>query len=148
MPHSFFRIWLHLVFSTKDRELLIHLDREEIIYNFIESQLNAMDCPVKIINGVADHLHILYLQNPHKTISETIKQIKGSSSHWINQNKLIKGPFAWQSGYGVFSVSESQKEKVIMYITNQKEHHKKKTFLEEYDEFLKHYAQEIVAHNP
>jgi REP element-mobilizing transposase RayT len=128
-----------VVFSTKDREPLIIKEKEQIIYNFISDQLREMDCPVRIINGMQDHSHLLFLQYPQKSVAEIIKQIKGSSSHWINQRQIIQHQFAWQTGYGVFSVSESQLDKVYLYIKNQKDHHQKKTFIEEYDEFIKHH---------
>lgn len=139
MSHSFYKIWLHVVFSTKNREPLIIKEKEQTIYNFISDQLSELGCPVRIINGMPDHIHLLFLQNPQKSIAEIIKQIKGSSSHWINQQQIIKHQFAWQTGYGVFSVSESQLEKAYLYIKNQKEHHQKKTFMEEYDEFIKYH---------
>jgi len=139
IPHSFYKIWLHVIFSTKDREPLITKEKEQAIYNFIAEQLRELNCPVRIINGIQDHIHLLFLQNPQKSIAEIIKQIKGSSSHWINQQKIILNQFSWQTGYGVFSVSESQLEKVYLYIKNQKEHHKKKTFAEEYGDFIEHH---------
>ena len=89
-----------------------------------------------------DHVHCLFLLNPQKSISEVIKQIKGSSSHFINQSNLAIGKFAWQTGYGAFSVSESVVEKVYRYILNQKKHHQKKSFQQEYDAFLKLYGFE------
>ncbi len=92
--------------------------------------------PVRIINGMPDHIHCLFLLNPQKSIAEVIKQIKGSSSHFINQNNLISEKFAWQTGYAAYSVSESVVDKVFQYIKNQKHHHTKKTFQEEYNEFI------------
>jgi REP element-mobilizing transposase RayT len=139
MPHSFYKIWLHVVFSTKEREPLIDIRIKKIIYQYMSGQLNELGCRVKIINGMPDHMHLLFLLNPQRSISEVVKQIKGSSSHWINQDKIINRQFAWQTGYGVFSISESQLEKVYNYIKNQKEHHKKKTFGEEFSEFIKYY---------
>jgi putative transposase len=139
MSHSFYKIWQHVVFSTKDRAPLIPKEKEKIIYQYLTDQLLELNCPVRIINGTVDHIHLLFLQNPQKSVSEVIKQIKGSSSHWIYQQNIIQFQFAWQTGYGVFSVSESQLDKVYLYIKNQKEHHRKQTFADEYDEFIKHY---------
>lgn len=139
MSHSFYKIWLHVVFSTKDREPLISNEKEKIVYKYIAEQLKECGCPVRIINGMPDHVHLLFLQNPQKSVAETIKQIKGSSSHWINQERIIQNQFAWQTGYGVFSVSESQLDKVFQYINNQKVHHKIRSFQEEYDEFVKNH---------
>lgn len=102
-----------------------------------------MGCKVRIINGMPDHIHILFLLHPQKSVSDIVKQTKGSSSHWINQNDLVNGKFAWQVGYGIFSVSETNVHKVQNYIKNQKEHHKKKTFKEEYTEFMKAYGFSI-----
>lgn len=89
-----------------------------------------------------DHIHCLFLLSPQKSIAEVIKQIKGSSSHYINSNDVINDKFSWQTGYAAFSVSESAVEKVFLYIQNQKEHHRKKTFQEEYENFLKLYKIE------
>lgn len=87
-----------------------------------------------------NHIHCLFLLNPQKSIAEVIKQIKGSSSHYINHNILIQEKFAWQTGYAAYSVSESGFEKVQEYIINQKIHHQKKTFEKEYEAFIKLYG--------
>lgn len=115
---------------------LIHNSVEHKIHQFISMQLRDLGCPVRIINGMPDHIHCLFLLSPKKSISEVIKQIKGSSSHYINQNNLISEKFAWQSGYAAYSISESVVETVFRYIINQKRHHSKKTLQKEYDEFL------------
>ena len=96
-----------------------------------------MGCPVKIINGMPDHVHCLFLLNGQKSIADVIKQVKGSTSHWVNEQNLISEKFAWQTGYGAFSVSESQLSKVFQYIRNQKIHHAKTSFSKEYEEFIK-----------
>lgn len=140
MSHSFNKIWIHAIWSTKDRFPLVKKDIEENIYQYITQQLNDNGCQVKIINGMPDHIHCLFLMNPLRSIADIIKQIKGSSSHYINQNNLISEKFAWQTGYSAFSVSESVVEKVFQYIINQKEHHQKKSFQDEYNDFLKVYG--------
>ena len=140
MPHSFNKIWIHAIWSTKDRHPFIHSNVEHKIYHFISEQFREQGCPVSIINGMPDHLHCLFLLNPQKSIAEVIKQIKGSSSHYINQNNLIVDKFSWQTGYAAYSVSESVVDKVHNYIHNQKQHHAKKTFQQEYDEFIKLYG--------
>jgi REP element-mobilizing transposase RayT len=119
---------------------LIHSSVENKIHQFIAEQLREQGCPVRIINGMPDHIHCLFLLCPQKSIADIIKQIKGSSSHYINQHNLIENKFAWQTGYAAYSVSESVVEKVYEYIKNQKQHHAKKTFLQEYDEFIKLYG--------
>lgn len=140
MGHSFNKIWIHCIWSTKDRAHLIVLDIETKVYNFISNQLNEIGCYVRIINGMPDHIHCLFLLNPKKSIAEVIKQIKGSSSHFINQNNLIKEKFSWQTGYAAYSVSESISDKVFDYIKNQKTHHHKKSFYVEYNDFFKIYG--------
>jgi len=140
MPHSFNKIWIHTVWSTKDWKPLILSDVENEIHGVIRIQLIELGCFVRIINGMPDHVHCLFQLNPQKSIAEVIKQVKGSTSHFINQKELTTERFAWQTGYGAFSVSESGVAKVQEYISNQKEHHKKKTFQEEYESFLKLYG--------
>lgn len=142
MPHSFNKIWIHAIWATKERTPLINSSVEQKVYHFISEQFRELGCPVRIINGMSDHIHCLFLLSPQKSIAEVIKQIKGSSSHFVNQNNLISERFAWQTGYASYSVSESIVDKVFHYIYNQKQHHLKKTFLQEYDEFLKLYGFE------
>lgn len=110
---------------------------EQQVYRFISNQLREQGCPVRIINGMPDHIHCLFLLTPNKSIADVIKQIKGSSSHYINHNDLIPDKFSWQTGYASFSVSESVVDKVYRYIKNQKLHHLKKTFQVEHDEFMR-----------
>ena len=137
MPHSFNKIWIHAIWATKERKPLINGNIEQKIYQFILEQLREQGCPVRIINGMPDHIHCLFLLNSQKSIAEVIKQIKGSSSYFVNQNNLISEKFAWQTGYAAYSVSQSVVEKVYVYIKNQKQHHQKKAFQQEYEEFLK-----------
>lgn len=143
MPHSFNKIWIHAIWATKERMPLIHQNIEQKVYQYISEQLREQGCPVRIINGMPDQVHCLFLLSPQKSISEVIKQIKGSSSHFINQNNFIAEKFAWQTGYAAFSVSESIVEKVFEYIKNQKSHHQKRTYQQEYEEFLKLYRLEV-----
>ena len=142
MGHSFNKIWIHSIWATKQRANLILPDIEKKIYYFISEQFREMGCPVRIVNGMPDHIHCLFLLNSQKSIAEVIKQIKGSSSHFINQNNLTVGKFSWQTGYAAYSISESVLEKVFYYIKNQKTHHQKKSFQKEYDDFLKLYGFE------
>ncbi|KAB1063220.1 IS200/IS605 family transposase [Salibacter halophilus] len=137
MPQSFNKIWIHVIWATKYREPIIELDIEQKVHQFMSDQLREHGCPVRIINGMPDHVHCLFLQNPKKSISEIIKQVKGSTSFYVNQNELITGKFSWQKGYGAFSVSESDVERVFQYIKNQKRHHQRKSFQEEFEGFSK-----------
>ena len=142
MSHSFNKIWIHAIWATKERLPLLHQNSEQKVYQFIAEQLRELGCPVRIINGMPDHIHCLFLLNPQKSIADVIKQIKGSSSHYINENNIIPDKFSWQTGYAAYSVSESVVEKVFQYIKSQKEHHQKKTYQQEYEEFLKLYGLE------
>ena len=139
MPHSFNKIWIHAIWATKERQPLIQPSIEAKVHQYIDRQLREIGCPVRIINGMPDHIHSLFLLSPQKSIAETIKQIKGSSSHYINQNNITSGKFAWQTGYAAYSVSQSGLEKVSLYIQNQKLYHQKKSFQQEYEEFLSLY---------
>ncbi len=137
MSHSFNRIWIHAVWSTKERLPLITPKVEKLIHKFMSNQFFELGCPVRIINGMPDHVHCLFLLNPQKSISEIIKHIKGGVSHYINQQNLIPEKFAWQTGYASFSVSESVEERTFHYIKNQKVHHKFRGYEEEVQEFLR-----------
>lgn len=144
MSHSMVKIWIHIVFGTKERQPMIKSSFENDLYNHIKILLEEdFDCEVKIINGTADHIHLLLLQNQKYSISEIVKNIKGNSSHWINQSGFMSIKFSWQTGYGAFSISESMEETVERYIENQKEHHKKITFAEEYRQFAEKYKVEV-----
>ncbi len=140
MSHSFNKIWIHAIWATKERSPMITTSIESKLYSFIHQQFNELRCPVRIINGMPDHIHCLFLLNPQKSISDVIKQIKGSSSHFINESNFIKEKFTWQTGFAAYSVSESVVEKVFNYIKNQKIHHETRSFEQEYNEFLKIYG--------
>jgi REP element-mobilizing transposase RayT len=134
MLHSYNRIWIRAIWSTKERKPSISTSIEQKVYQFISEQCREKGRLVRIVNGMPDHIHVLFLLNPRLSISELIKQIKGSSSHFINQNNFISEKFTWQTGYALFSVSESVVERVYRYIRNQKQHHHKKSFQQEYNE--------------
>lgn len=142
MPHSFNKIWIHSIWATKERFPLIDIKIEKRIHDYMRNQFVEMGCPVRIINGMPDHVHCLFLLNPQKSIAEVIKQIKGSTSYFINDSNLTTGKFSWQTGYAAYSISESILEKVFHYIQNQKTHHQKQTFQDEFNEFLKLYGFE------
>jgi len=136
MSHSFSKLWVHAIWSTKDRRPLIQPQIETKIYDYVRLQFSELECSVVAINGMSDHIHCLFLLNPKKSVAEIIKQIKGSSSHFINQKNLTIEKFTWQTGYAAFSVSESTLKKVFQYIQNQKSHHQKMNFQHEYNQFL------------
>jgi REP element-mobilizing transposase RayT len=116
---------------------LIRPEIEKTVFSLVTNELREISCPVRIINGVMDHIHCLFLLNPQKSIIEITKQIKGASSHAINQANISVEKFAWQTGYAAYSVSESALDKVFEYIKNQKQHHYKRSFQQEYEEFIR-----------
>ncbi|MBI9037803.1 MAG: transposase [Bacteroidales bacterium] len=137
MSHSLTKIWIHSILGVKNKQALINDEVAPLIYKHIEESLLSIDCKPRIINGVEDHIHLLFLLSPKIAVADLEKKIKGETSHWINQQNLIKDKFAWQVGNGAFSVSESNVKSVQSYIKTQKEHHEKMTFEEEYNLFLK-----------
>lgn len=137
MSHSLYKIWIHAVWATKERSPYLKPEIEQQVFDQLRKQLRELGCPVRIINGMPDHVHCLFLLNQKKSLADVIKQIKGSSSYFINQQNLIPEKFSWQVGYAAFSVSESVVDRVFHYIKNQKIHHQNKTFKQEHDEFLK-----------
>ena len=141
MSHSLLKIWVHGVFGTKDRVPLIKNTFETQLHTHIKEKLeNELDCKVRIINGTEDHVHLLFLLSPKLTLKDLFQNVKGESSHWVNQSGFIKNKFIWQTGYGAFSVSESMVKEVEKYIAKQKGHHKKITYKEEIDLFIKKYG--------
>ncbi|KAF2509084.1 IS200/IS605 family transposase [Flavobacterium foetidum] len=137
MSQSFTKLWIHAVWATKNRQELIDFSIEKNLYDFIWQELTELGCPVRIINGMPDHVHVLFLQNPQKSISDIVRQVKGSSSHFMNGGEFILEKFAWQTGFAAFSVSESQLDVVYNYIKNQKHNHLNKNSQDEFDEFVK-----------
>jgi putative transposase len=141
---SFVKIWVHVVFSTKNREPWLGKEirydvHKHIIQNCIEKEIF-----LKTINGYTDHLHCLISLGKDQTIAKVIQLIKGESSYWINQNNLTDEKFSWQDDYFAVSVSESQVEKVVEYIKNQEKHHSKKSFNDEVNEFMAKYGWERI----
>jgi REP element-mobilizing transposase RayT len=136
MNDLYTKIWIHAILTTKGSRQLITAPLETRLHNFLHDQLLEMACPVRIMNGMPDHIHILFLQHPSRSMRDIIKKIKSTSSLWINHNKLCIQKFSWHTGYASFSVSESQVQRVFDYISSQKEHHLRETFQEEYTHIL------------
>ena len=137
MSQTYYKIWIHLIWSTKNRQPLLQKELRQKVLNHIQEKSQTDGIYIDIINGMQDHIHCLMSVNPKYSISEIINKIKGESSHWINHQNLLNIQFAWQNGYSAFSVSESQIEKTREYINNQENHHKKLTFIEEVEKLLK-----------
>ncbi|MDM8523394.1 IS200/IS605 family transposase [Desulfococcaceae bacterium HSG8] len=132
----------HIVFGTKNRVPMITPKLETELYPYIGGITREEDGIMLSINGTEDHVHIVAKLKPRHSIPEILKRIKGNSSKWINDNKKIGGRFSWQIGYGIFSVSESQLPSVLGYVANQKKHHQKKTFEEEFIQLLEKHGIE------
>jgi REP element-mobilizing transposase RayT len=136
MANTYTQIHLHLVFAVQNRKSLILSNWEDRLYEYITGIVQQNKHKMIIINGMPDHLHIAIGMRPTQSLSDLMQDIKGSSSKWINDNKLTTGHFQWQEGYGAFSYNKSQLPRLIKYIKNQKEHHSKKNLREEYIDFL------------
>ncbi len=138
MPQSLSKVLVHLVFSTKQREPLIGAEVRPRLHNYIVGILDNLKCHSIQTGGVEDHVHILCPL--HRTISQAdlVEEVKKGSSKWMKSDGCVPG-FAWQAGYGAFSIGESQVDAVVRYIRNQEEHHHKVTFQEEYRRFLERY---------
>ncbi len=141
-PGTFTQLYTHLVFAVKYRESLLHKNIRPDVFKYMSGILTNMKHKSIIINGMPDHVHILYGMNPNVSVSDTVHDIKRSSSLWIKDKKIFKGAFAWQEGYGSFSYSRSQLNNIYKYIEDQEQHHKAKTFKEEYMEILKKFEVE------
>jgi REP element-mobilizing transposase RayT len=139
MPQSLANLLVHIIFSTKDRQPFIKQNIEKQLYSYMASIFRECDSPAIIIGGTENHVHILFSLSKKYRLSKVIEDIKKSSSKWIKTKGLEYKKFYWQNGYGAFSIGASGKIATIKYIRNQKEHHRKKTFQEEFLKFLNKY---------
>lgn len=143
MPQSLSCVHIHLVFSTKEREPFLQEPaiRKEM-HAYLGGVSKKLGCPPVVVGGQEDHVHLLCRLSRTVSQSEWVKEIKRVSSIWIKQRDPSLAAFAWQGGYGAFSVSESALDKTQEYITHQEAHHKKQTFQDEYREFLRKHGME------
>lgn len=139
---SYHKLWLHFVWGTKNRERLITRSLKAKLIPHIIAYGTEKGMHIDSVNGDMDHIHILASVKPIQNPADLANLLKGESSNWINQHDFIQSKFAWQNGYGVFSVSESQVGTVRKYIQNQEEHHRRKTFREEWEGFMEIYGLE------
>ncbi|GAB2617757.1 IS200/IS605 family transposase [Belliella aquatica] len=139
MSGTFSQIYIQVVFAVKNREALIESAWEEELFKYITGIVQNKGQKLLTINGTHNHIHILIGMKPSCCLSDLVREIKKASTNLINSRKMTKFKFQWQDGYGAFSYSHSSLDKVISYINNQKEHHRKRSFKEEYYEFLKKY---------
>jgi len=137
MANTYSQILIQVIFAVKGRANLIPSEKEADVYKYISGIIKGKGQKSLIVNGMPDHVHLFIGIKPVVAISDLVRDIKNNSSNYINANNLIHGKFEWQEGFSVFSYSFSQMRNVYNYILNQKEHHKKRTFKEEYLCFLK-----------
>ena len=136
MANTYNQLYVHFVFAVQNRMCLIHNKWQNDLYKYINGIIEQQGHKLYVINGMPDHIHILISMSPKQAPSDLMYHIKRSSSLWINNNKLSIGKFSWQEGFGAFSLGKSQLRDKIMYIENQQEHHSKRSFQEEYLQFL------------
>jgi len=137
---AFVKIWIPAVWGTKNREPVLEKGIFESVCDHIKENGKLKGIFIECVNAYSDHLHCLMLLNADMSISKQMQLIKGESSFWINKNKIVKGHFEWADEYFASSVSEDKLDIVKAYILNQQEHHKKVTFKDEYEKFLKHFG--------
>ena len=136
MSNTFSQIYIQVVFAVKGRECQIQHSWEEQLYEYITAIVQNNNQKMIAINGMPDHIHFLIGMKPACCLSDLVREVKKSSNAYIKENKLTPFKFQWQDGFGAFSYSHSSLDHVFQYIMNQKEHHIKKSFKEEYEEFL------------
>jgi REP element-mobilizing transposase RayT len=142
MPQSLAKVYLHVIFSTKNREPLLLDAWRDDLFNILGATANNLGCQSLVVGGMPDHVHMLFQLGRTIAMSEAISKIKSTSSLWINQTHPEKTPFHWQAGYAAFSVSQSNIEAVRAYIINQAQHHAKQSFQDEVREWLRRYEIE------
>lgn len=136
MANTFTQIHIQTVFSVQDRNCIFHKSFKNELYQYITGIIQNNGHKLLAINGMLDHVHVFLGMRPNQSLSDLMQDVKGDSSKWINKKGFNPGRFSWQEGYGAFSYSKSQVNNVIDYIMNQEKHHHKKSFIEEYLEFL------------
>ncbi len=143
MANTYSQINIHCVFAVKGRENIITKIFRDELHKYMSGILRNDNAYPLAVGGWKDHVHVFFELNPNLKIADIMRMLKATSSKWINDNKMVKGKFQWQEGYGAFSYSRSQRNDVINYIMKQEEHHIKKTFKEEYLELLKKFEIEF-----
>ena len=137
-PGTFTQMYIHLVFAPRRGHSFLHESIRDEVFKYISGIITELEHKSIIVNGMGDHVHVFLGLNPKLSVSDTVKEIKRASSRMINEQELLgQGHFEWQHGYGGFSVSRSNLDKVYHYIADQEEHHRKKSFQEEYVGLLK-----------
>lgn len=138
--HSYVKIWVHIIWGTLNFERILTKDLRPKLFRHIEKKADELGVHIAKLNIQPEHVHCLLSLPSDMTTSGLVKSLKGESSRWINESDLLSGKFRWQRGYGAFSVSSSQLKVVSRYIESQDEHHRRKTFMEEYREWAVKYG--------
>ena len=136
MPNTYTQLYIQIVFTVKGKQNLIAKKNREELHKYITGIITNRQQKLLAIFAMPDHIHLLVNIKPNITISDLVRDIKSNSSKFINDNKWVKGKFSWQEGFGAFSYAKSNVDNVVKYILNQEEHHKVKSFKEEYIDFL------------
>jgi REP element-mobilizing transposase RayT len=139
MANTYTQIYIHVVFTVKGKQNLIKKQYREKLHKYITGIVSNRNQKLMTIFAMPDHVHILIGLSPEIALSDLVRDIKAGSSKYISENRWVTGKFSWQKGFGAFSYSKSQVDRVVKYILNQEEHHRKKSFKKEYIELLKKY---------
>lgn len=137
MANTFSQVNIHAVFTVQGRENILNKELRERLFEYISGSIKGMGLFPLAVNGYSDHVHVFFELPTTISISKVLQEIKSNSSKWINEQRLLPGKFSWQKGFGAFSYSRSQRNKVIHYIINQESHHAKTNFRDEYLNLLK-----------
>ncbi len=143
---SFIKIYVHFIWSTKNRQALLAQNIRKKVFTHIRNNAKTKNIHIDFINGYHDHVHCLVSLNDDLSIGKIAQLIKGESSHWINKNKLTKTKFGWQNEYMAIGVGDDKIPIVREYIAKQEEYHKLTTFTQEYDKFIQRYGFDIIKH--
>jgi REP element-mobilizing transposase RayT len=147
MSDTYTQLYIQFVFAVKYRKAMLDPAWDERLRLYITAIVQNNRHKMLAINNIHDHIHILIGLNPGQSISKIMQLVKGESSQWINKEKLTEQTFQWQNGYGAFSYSRSHLDRVVKYIHNQKEHHRKQAFLDEYRFMLERHCVEYDEQN-
>src|ERR1700748_609657 len=143
MPNTYSQIHIQCVMAVKYRQALIESSWKEQLHKYITGIVQNHGHKLIAINSMPDHLHLFIGFRPNQSLSDLMRLVKGESSEWINKQNFTQATFRWQEGYGAFSYSRSHVQTVTDYVMNQEEHHRKRTFLEEYQQLLEHFGIEF-----
>ncbi|HBG69871.1 MAG: transposase [Bacteroidetes bacterium GWF2_43_63] len=140
MANTYTQLHIHIVFSVQNRMSFISPRWRDDLYKYITGIVQNNNHKLLAVGGMPDHIHLLIGFRPTQSLSNLVQDIKGDSSKWINQNRLVPGHFSWQEGFGAFSYRQTDVPSVASYVLNQEHHHRVKTFLQEYKELLEEFC--------